>query len=101
MRRLFQVVHHRSLTASIVTLFVGFLAFGFVLEYGFQLQQGGSHFHLQASVMAVVSVIFCAGTLGIFLHDDRAGYPSFRLSLATFLWALACFPVVLLVLDVI
>jgi hypothetical protein len=35
------------------------------------------------------------------LRDNRSGYPSFRCSLATLLWALACVPVALLALNVI
>lgn len=101
MTRFFQMMHHRSLTASIVTVFVAFLAFGFVPDFEFRLQQGGAHFHFAASAMAFLSATVCLLTMIILLRDERSGYPSSRLQVAILLWALSCGPVLMLVGEII
>jgi hypothetical protein len=101
MRRIGQILHHRSLTASAVALFFAFLAFAFLPEYGYRLQHQGAAFRTQAGITALLGLLACASTLMILLRDNRSGYPSLRCSLATLLWALACVPVSLLALNVI
>jgi len=51
--------------------------------------------------VAVLGVAYCALNLVLLLRDNRSGYESFRLSVATLLWALACFPVMLLTIGVV
>ena len=101
MRRISQFVHHRSLTAAAVSLFFAFLAFALLPEYAYRLQQQGASFLTQAWIITLLGLLACAFTLMILLRDNRSGYPSFRCSLATLLWALACVPVSLLALNVI
>ena len=101
MRRLFQVLHHRSLTVSIVALFLAFYAFAFLPEHSYWLRQQGEPFLIQAGIAAMVGLLYCAFTLVILLRDNRSGYSSFRCSLATLLWALACVPILFLALVVI
>jgi drug/metabolite transporter (DMT)-like permease len=84
-----------------ISIFFAVLAFAFVPEFSFRVQQGGTHFRSQASVMAALAAMVCLVTLVILLRDERSGYPSSRLSVAILFWALSCVPVVMLVLQVI
>lgn len=45
------------------------------------------------AVVAVLGLLVCSLTLLILLHDGRTGYPSFRCSVSTLLWSLACVPI--------
>jgi hypothetical protein len=101
MRRLLQFLHHRSLTVSIIALLLGFHAFAFLPEHSYRLHQQGASFLTQAGIAAALGLFWCTFTLFILLRDNRSGYPSMRCSLATFLWALACFPVLFLTVVVI
>jgi hypothetical protein len=101
MRRLLQLLHHRSLTVSIIGLFLGFYAFAFLPEHSYRLHQQGVAFLTQAGIAAALGLLWCLFTLFILLRDNRSGYPSFRCSLATLFWALACFPVLFLTVVVI
>ena len=101
MSRTFQLLHHRSLTVSIVALFMGFYALAFLPEHGYWLQQNRATFLLQSALAAGLGMLYCAFNLVILLRDNRSGYPSFRCSLATLLWTLACFPVLFLAIVVI
>jgi hypothetical protein len=101
MRRLFQIVHHRSLTASVTCLFFAFFAFAFLPEHSYRLQQQDASYLTVATLTALLGLVICAFTLFILVRDNRTGYPSFRCSLATLLWALACVPVFFLTLIVI
>ena len=93
MRRLFQIVHHRSLTASIVALSFALLAIAFLPEHAYRMEHQGAAYFRPASITALLGLFICAFTLVILLRDNRSGYPALRCSLATFLWALACVPV--------
>jgi hypothetical protein len=101
MKRVFQLLHHRSLTASVVALFFALLSFAFLPEHSYRLQQQGAGYLTPASITALVSLVVCAFTLVVLLRDNRSGYPSMRCSLATLLWALACVPILFLTLVVI
>ena len=101
MIRLFQIVHHRSLTASTVAVSFAFLAVGFLPESAYRMEQQGASYIRPAAITALLGVFICALTLVILLRDNRSGYPAFRCSLATFLWALACVPVCGLTLVVV
>ena len=101
MRRLLQFLHHRSLTVSVIALVVGFYAFAFLPEHSYHLHQHRATFLTQAGIAAGLGLFWCFFTLLILLRDNRSGYPSFRCSLATLLWALACFPVVFLTVVVV
>jgi hypothetical protein len=101
MRRLSQILHHRSLTVSVIALVLAFYALAFLPEHSYRLSQQGTAFLTQAAIAAALGLIWCAFALWILLRDNRSGYPSFRCSLATLLWALACFPVLLLTLTVV
>ena len=101
MRRLLQFLHHRSLTVSVIALVLAFYALAFLPEHSYRLHQQGAAFLTQAAVAATLGLIWCAFTLWILLRDNRSGYPSFRCSLATLLWALACFPVLFLTVIVV
>jgi len=101
MRRLPQFLHHRSLTVSVIALFFAFHAFAFLPEHSYQLHQRRAAFLTQAGIAAALGLFWCAFTLFILLRDNRSGYPSFRCSLATLLWGLACFPVLFLTAVVI
>ena len=98
---MFRVLHHRSLTASAVALFFGYLAFAFLPEYGYRLQQQGSVYLVQAGVAALAGWLVCALTLAVLIRDNRSGYPAMRCSVATLIWALACFPVLFLTVIVV
>src|SRR5258708_6599629 len=100
MRRIFQFLHHRSLTVSVIALFFALLAFAFLPEHSYRLHQQGAAFLTQAGIAAVLGLLYCAFNLVILLRDNRSGYPSFRCSLATLLWALACLPVLFLTMVV-
>jgi hypothetical protein len=96
MRRVSQLLHHRSLTMSVISLFFALLALGFLMEHGYRLHQHRIAFLRQSGIAAALGMLYCAFTLILLLKDNRSGYPSFRCSLATLLWALACFPILLL-----
>ena len=95
LRTFSQLSHHRSLTASVVTLVFAVLAIGtFPLEQHTQnLPQSGS--------VAVLGLLACAFTLVVLRRDNRTGYPSFRCSIATLLWSLACVPIIWLSMVVV
>ena len=101
MRRFLQFLHHRSLTVSIVALVFGFYAFAFLPEHSYRLHQQREAFLTQAGTAAGLGLLWCVFTLFMLLGDNRSGYPSFRCSLATLLWALACLPVLFLTVVVI
>jgi hypothetical protein len=101
MRRLFQFLHHRSLTVSVIALCFACYAFAFLPEHGYRLHQQGAAFLTQAGIAAALGILYCAFNLVTLLRDDRSGYPSFRCSLATLLWALACLPILFLAAVVI
>ena len=98
MRRLLRFLHHRSLSASLVSLFFGFLALGFLPEHTYRLRQQGMGYLTSAAVATILSLAVCSITLFILIRDNRSGYPAFRCSLATLLWALGCAPVIWLIL---
>ena len=95
-RRVSQLLHHRSLTVAVIALFFAVLALGFLMEHGYRLHHQRTAFLRQSSIAAALGVLYCTFTLVLLLKDNRSGYPSFRCSLATLLWALACFPILLL-----
>jgi len=90
-----QLFHHRSLTASIISLVFAFFAIG-----GFPLEQNSERL-FGAGVVAVLGLLICTLTLLVLLHDGRTGYPSFRCSVSTLLWSLACVPIVWLTVIVV
>lgn len=94
--RLFRILHHRSLTLSVVTIFFAFLASGFLPESDYRLQQEGPEYLLPAYIVAVLAFAVCCITFVNLLKDDRRGYESFRLSVATLLLSFACVPISLL-----
>jgi hypothetical protein len=101
MRRLLQFLHHRSLTVAIIALFLGSYGFAFLPEHSYRLHQQGAAFLTQAGIAAALGLLWCVFTLFVLLRDNRSGYPAFRCSLATLMWALACFPVLFLTVVVI
>lgn len=101
MRPISQLLHHRSLTVSVGGLFFALLAFSFFPEHAYRLEQQGRAFLFQSGIAATLGLLYCGFTLVLLLRDDRSGYPSFRCSLATLLWALACVPSVFLALSVV
>jgi len=98
--RLFRILHHRSLTVSGICVFFAFLSLGFLPEGEYRLQQDGADYLLSAYIIAILGAGVCCLNLVNLLKDDRSGYESFRLSVATLLWALACIPISLLLLFV-
>jgi len=101
MRRVLQFLHHRSLTISIIALFFALYAFAFLPEHSYRLHQQGTAFLIRAGTAAALGLLYCVFTLVILLRDNRSGYPSLRCSLATLLWALACFPILFLAVVVV
>jgi cell division protein FtsW (lipid II flippase) len=101
MKRVFQILHHRSLSASIVALFFALLAFGLLPEHAYRIRQQGAAFLRHAGTMALIGCLVCVFTLIMLLRDNRSGYPPHRCSIATLLWALACVPIFLLAVVVI
>jgi hypothetical protein len=101
MTRLLQFLHHRSLTVSVIALVLGCYAFAFLPEHSYRLNQQRATFITQAGIAAALGLFWCVFTLFVLLRDNRSGYPSFRCSLATLLWALACFPVLFLTVVVV
>lgn len=101
MTRLSQILHHRSLTASFSSLFFSFVAFAFLPEHNYRLRQQGTGYLTSATVTALVGLAVCGLTLFVLIRDNLSGYPSFRCSLATLVWALACVPVFWLLLVVV
>lgn len=97
MKTLSQFFHHRSLTVSIVALFFGLWALACMPYYATDERR----WLLDAAFVAGLGLTYCTLNLILLLRDNRTGYQSFRLSLATLLWALACFPIVLLVIGVV
>src|SRR5262245_56470460 len=78
MGRLLQIVHHRSLTVSIVALSFAFLALGFLPEHSYRIEQQGGSYLLAAAVIALLGLFICTFTLIILLRDNRSGYPAPR-----------------------
>ncbi len=85
-----RILHHKSLTLSLVALFFALIATSFLPEYGYRTQ----HHPELATVLAGLAV--CTLTLLNLIRDNRNGYPSFRCSLATILLALALGPIAFL-----
>jgi len=85
MKRLFRLLHHRSLTVSTVALFFGFMPWRFI-DLGYWLHKDRAAFLTQSLIVAALGVLYCTFTLVFLLRDNRSGYPSFRCSLATLLW---------------
>ncbi len=83
-----------------VALILAFYALAFLPEHSYRLRQQGGAFLTQAAIAAALGLTWCVFTLWILLRDNRSGYPSFRCSLATLLWALACLPVLFLTVIV-
>jgi len=100
MTRLLQILHHRSLTASLASLFLAFVALAFIPGHTHRLQEQDTGYLTPACIAAAVGLAGCGLTLLILLRDSRSGYPAFRCSLATLVWALACVPVFWLILVV-
>ena len=98
--RLFRVLHHRSLTLSVIAVFFAFVASGFLPESDYRLQQQGPDYLLPAYIVAILGVAVCCLGFVNLLKDDRNGYEAFRLSVATLLWSMACIPISLLVVLV-
>ena len=101
MKRIAHLLHHRSLTVSVIALLFGMYAVAFLPEHSYRIHEQGPTFLLQAGIAAAFGLLYCAFTLVILLRDNRSGYPSFRCSLATLLWALACFPILFLTVVVV
>jgi amino acid transporter len=101
MRRFLEILHHRSLTVSIVCLLFAAYALAFLPEHASRFQQGGTPLVTLAAVAAGLGLLCCALTLVVLLRDNRSGYPAFRCSLATLLWALAWVPILALTCVVI
>jgi hypothetical protein len=97
MRTISEFFHHRSLTVSIVALFFGLWASACIPHYA----TDATKWLLDAAFVAGLGLTFCTLNLILLLRDNRTGYESFRLSLATLLWAIACFPIVLLAIGVV
>src|SRR5258708_7613891 len=93
MKHIFRILHHRSLTASIVALCFAFLAVAFLPEYNYRLQHQGAPYLWQIGITVLSGVVVCLVTFLGLLKDGANGYPSFRCSLATLLWAPACVPI--------
>src|SRR5579862_217614 len=93
---LFRILHHRSLTVSVVAMFFAFFASGFLPESDYRLQQAGPDYLLPAYIVAILGFAVCFVGFVNLMKDDRSGYEGFRLSLATMLWSLACIPISLL-----
>lgn len=70
----------------------GLNAFAFLPEHTFRLRQQGISFLIHSGIAAALAVLLAIITLIVLIRDDRNAYPSMRLAVATFLWALACFP---------
>jgi hypothetical protein len=100
MKRISQLLRHRSLTLSFVTLFGALLATTFLPEHAYRLQQHGATYLRPAAIIATLGFSVSVFTL-IRLLKDTAGYPSHRCSIATLLWALGSVPILLLCLTVI
>lgn len=92
-----KLLHHRSLTVSVVALFFGLWALASIPH----LATDSIVWLRQSGFVAAVGLGYCTLNLIILLKDNRSGYESFRLSLATSLWALACFPILSLVVGVV
>jgi len=96
MRRLLRFLHHRSLSTSIAALVLSLLPIGLLPESAYRLKHQAGAYLAQAGLTVFFGLLFSALTLVILIRDNRSGYPSFRCSLATLLWAFACVPVVYL-----
>jgi len=82
MKRIAHLLHHRSLTVSVIALLFGMYAVAFLPEHSYRIHEQGPTFLLQAGIAAAFGLLYCAFTLVILLRDNRSGYPSFRCSLA-------------------
>jgi uncharacterized membrane protein len=76
-----------------VALAFALLAFGFLPEHAYRLEQQDASYLRPAAATALLGLFICTLTLILLLRDNRSGYPAPRCALATFLWALACVPV--------
>lgn len=99
--RLFRILHHRSLTLSVIATFLALIAITFLPESDYRLRHLGADYLLPASVIAISGFAVCCLTFVNLLRDDKSGYEGFRLSVATLLWALACIPISFISLIVI
>jgi hypothetical protein len=91
--RIMAVFHHRSLTISITSLCFSFLVSGLLPMFAYRRQQQGAEYLATAGLAVISGVAVCSFNLFILLKDNRSGYPSWRCSLATLLWAIACAPI--------
>lgn len=59
------------------------------------------HFPIIPVLIFLIAASFCIVNLICLLKDQKGGYSTARLSLATILWGLACFPVGVLCVGVV
>jgi hypothetical protein len=85
--------YHKSLTLSLVASMFAILATSFLPEHEYRMEHQASSYYFPALATALVGLAICIFTLLNLIRDNRSGYPSFRCSLATMLWALACVPI--------
>lgn len=95
--RLFRILHHRSLTVSVIAVFFAFLASGLLIG---TREEPDADWLLAGYIIAIVGFTVCCVALINLLRDERSGYEGFHLSVATLLWAMACVPISLLFLMV-
>lgn len=96
-----RALSQRCLSVSCVALVFGLLALSMLFAVGHAGPPSSLGDLVAPAMGAGIGLLACAATLLVLLRAGRDGYPADRLSLATFLWALGCVPVVLLTIGVI
>ena len=93
MKHLTRFWRRRSLTVSFVALFFGFVAFGFLPEFGQRLRWHGKTFLAPAGGMALLAFVVCIVAFINLVRDVERRYSPTRCSLAAILLLVAFAPI--------
>jgi hypothetical protein len=89
---LLRILHHRSLTTSIICLFLSLFAVGLFPGLSERLREPEVSFLVMGGVTAGLGILVCILNLWLLIRDNLTGYPAMRCSVATLVWAFACLP---------
>jgi hypothetical protein len=82
MTSFFRIFHRRSLTVSLIALFVSVFALGYLPEFSQRLRWHGSAFLMQSGIAAACGLLACSAALWNLIRDVERGYSPSRCSLA-------------------
>ena len=101
MTRFFTLLHHRSLTFSLMALLFGLAALAHIFDFSRRAHMHGHEFVQQSVVLCVVALVVCTAVFVNLVLDVKRGYSPSRCSLASVIMLLASAGPVLLAVTLI